>query len=228
MKKLLFLCIGILLTVVASAQDDSPTVNWPYLYPEFMEGELERVRMKPVKALYNIHLNVGSLHYVENGTIKESNIMGVTCLTIGEDIFRNVGGRLMKVVAQTEGGYVAQETRANYSAIVSKDGAYGTSLDDRDRSLVHERHNGGYNGYLITDVYADLLALKSQSDKLPVIRNLYLVIGIEQIPANKKSVAAVSGVDKKAFSAFLKSEKIKWTDIQDLVKVIEYVNASNQ
>ncbi|MBQ6878865.1 MAG: hypothetical protein IJN52_01510 [Bacteroidales bacterium] len=226
MKKLLFFCIGVLLAVAASAQDDGPTVNWPYMYPEFVEGELQRVRTDPAKARYNIHLNVGSIHYVENGKIKEASTMGVTSLTIGEDVFRNVGGKMMKVLAKTDGGYVVQETKANYSAIVSKDGAYGSSLDDRNKSLVHERHNGGYNGYLLTDVYADLLALKNQSDKLPVTRNLYLVIGLDQIPANKKSVSSLDGLDKKAFSAFLKSEKIIWTDTQDLVKVLEYIAAN--
>lgn len=226
MKKLLFLCIGMMMAVAAFAQDESPTVNWPYLYPEFKEGELERVRVKPSKSLYNIHLNVGSLHYVEHGKIKEASTMGVTSLTIGEDTFRNVGGKMMMVLAQTEGGVVVQETKANYSAIVSKDGAYGTAIADRDKSMIHERHNGGYNGYLLTDVYADLLALKNQSDKLPVTKNLFLVIGLDQIPANKKSVIDLGGVDKKAFSAFLKSEKIIWTDPQDLVKVIDYITSN--
>jgi hypothetical protein len=119
---------------------------------------------------------------------------------------------------------VVQETKANYSAIVSKDGAYGTAIADRDKSMIHERHNGGYNGYLLTDVYADLLALKNQSDKLPVTKNLFLVIGLDQIPANKKSVAAIDGVDKKAFSAFVKAEKIRWNEVQDLVKVVDFVS----
>lgn len=226
MKKLLFFCIGALMAVTAFAQDESPTVNWPYLYPEFIEGELLRVRTNPQNSKFNIHLNVGSLHYVENGKIKDCSTMGVTSLTIGEDVFRNVGGKMMKVMAQTEGGVVVQEVKANYSAIVSKDGAYGTAIADRDKSLIHERHNGGYNGYLITDVYADLLALKNQSDKLPVIKNLYLVIGLDQVPANKKSVSALDGLDKKAFNAFLKSEKIIWTDPQDLIKVIDYIASS--
>ena len=82
-----------------------------------------------------------------------------------------------------------------------------------------------YNGYLLTDVYADLLAIKEESETLPVNKNLFIVIGLEQIPANKKSVAALEGVDKKAFSAFLKSEKIKWNDPQDLVKVLDYISS---
>ena len=34
------------------------------------------------------------------------------------------------------------------------------------------------------------------------------------------------GIDKKAFSAFLKSEKITWNDTEDLLKVLEYVTAN--
>ena len=50
--------------------------------------------------------------------------------------------------------------------------------------------------------------------RLPVNGNLFLVIGNQQIPANKK-----------ALSGFLKAEKIKWNDPQDLVKVIDFVTA---
>ena len=126
MKKLLFSIIAILMAVAASAQKDSPTTSWPYLYPDFMEGELE-VRTKITKALVNIHLNLGALHYVEDGKIKESSTIGITKLVIGEDVFRNVGGKMMKILAETEGGYVVEETRANYTAVVKKDGAYGTT-----------------------------------------------------------------------------------------------------
>ena len=65
MKKILFLFIGILMAVDVFAQKDSPTANWPYLYPEFMEGELVRARNKRNKAQFNIHLDLGALHYVD-------------------------------------------------------------------------------------------------------------------------------------------------------------------
>ena len=109
MKKLLFSIIAILMAVAASAQKDSPTTSWPYLYPDFMEGELE-VRTKITKALVNIHLNMGALHYVEDGKIKESSTIGITKLVIGEDVFRNVGGKMMKMLAEAEDGFVVEET----------------------------------------------------------------------------------------------------------------------
>lgn len=229
MKKLIFLCIGLIMAVNVFAQDEKPTANWPYIYPDFMEGELEIVRKKPYQGRFNIHLNLGALHYVEDGIIKETNTMGVTRLTIGEDVFRNVGGKMMKVMAETEGGFIAQESKGNYSAIVRDDGSYGTTALNSTTTktfLYNENVINPYTGYLLTDVYADLYAMKNDSEELPVNSYLYLVIGLEQIQANKNVVSSLNGLDKKAFKAFLKAEKIKWNNPQDLVKVLDYIVAN--
>ena len=187
MKKLIFLFIGMLMAVDVFSQDYTPTVNWPYLYPDFMEGELVRARNKRNKAQFNIHLDLG--------------------------------------------GFVVMETKGNFTSVVRNDGAYGTtSLNSTTtKTFLHNQNVvNAYNGYLMTDVYADLLAMKDDSESLRVIESMYLVIGHQQIPADKKSVAALEGMDKKAFNAFLKAEKIRWSNPQDLVKVIEYINDSNQ
>ena len=214
------------MAVAAYAQKDhTPTTSWPYLFPDFVEGQLE-VGPRQTKALVNIHLNLGALHYIENGKIKESSTLGISVLKVGEEVFRNVGGKMMKVLAETEGGYVVEETRANYTAVVKKDGAYGTTglNSTTTRSfLYNENVLNGYNGYLMTDVYADLHAMKDQYEKLPVVKNRYLVIGLDQIKADKQSVLDIDGLDKKAFKAFLKAEKIKWDDPQDLVKVLQQI-----
>ena len=225
MKKILFLCAATCMTVVAFAQE--PTTNWPYLYPEFREGELN-IRSKAEKALFNIHLDLGALHYVEDGRIKEANTLNATTLIIGNDVFRNVGGKMMKMLAEAEDGFVVEETRANYTAVVKKDGAYGTTALNSTTTksfLYNENVLNGYNGYLMTDVYKDLHAMKDQSEKLPVLKNRYLVIGLDQIKADRQNVLDIDGLDKKAFKAFLKAEKIKWDDPQDLVKVLDFINA---
>jgi hypothetical protein len=228
MKKFLFMCAGTLMAVAAFAQE--PTTNWPYLYPEFKEGELN-VRSKTEKALFNIHLDLGALHYVEDGRIKEANILNATTLVIGNDVFRNVAGKMLKVLARAQGGYIVEEIRATYSAVVRNDGAYGTTALNSTTTktfLYNENAINQYNGYLMTDVYKDLLAMRDDAEKLPVRKNLYIVIGMDQIPADKKSVASLSGLDKKALKAFLKSEKIDWNEIGDLVKVIDYIIANRK
>ena len=226
MKRLLFICIAAFAAAVAVAQNVSPTVNWPYMYPDFVEGEMEKMGGHIEKGRYNIHLNVGALHYLNDGTIKEHPTVGVKSMTIGDDVYRNVGGKMLKVLAQTEGGFVVMETLANFTGIISRDGAYGGAVANRDKTFSHQENNGSFNGYLITDSYKDLIAIKDDSDKVPVTRKIFIVIGHQMIFANKSTVIDMTGVDKKAFSAFLKSNDIKWKDPEDLVKIIDYITAS--
>ena len=229
MKKLLALCAGLLMALSAFAQKvEEPTVNWPYLYPDFVEGELYRANKAPNRAKFNIHLNLGALHYINKGIIKECDTWGVTGLALGEDKFRFVGGKMMKVIAETEGGCVVTDTRANYTSIVRDDGAYGTTALHSTTTktyLYNENAINQYNGYLMTEVYKDLHAMKNDGEKLPVLVDTYLVIGNDLIMANKKSVNASGKIDKKAFKAFLKVEAIDWDDPEDLVKVIDYITA---
>ena len=222
------MCAGTLMAVAAFAQE--PTTNWPYLYPEFKEGELN-VRSKTEKALFNIHLDLGALHYVEDGRIKEANILNATTLVIGNDVFRNVAGKMLKVLARAQGGYIVEETRATYSAVVRNDGAYGTTALNSTTTktfLYNENAINQYNGYLMTDVYKDLLAMKDDSEKLPFRKSLYMVIGMEQVPAERKAVTSLEGLDRKALKAFLKSEKIDWNELADLVKVMDYIVANRK
>ena len=228
MKKFLFMCAGTLVAVAAFAQE--PTTNWPYLYPEFKEGELN-VRSKTEKALFNIHLDLGALHYVEDGRIKEANVLNATTLVIGNDVFRNVAGKMLKVLARAQGGYIVEEIRATYSAVVRNDGAYGTTALNSTTTktfLYNENAINQYNGYLMTDVYKDLLAMKDDSEKLPFRKSLYMVIGMEQVPAERKAVTSLEGLDRKALKAFLKSEKIDWNELADLVKVMDYIVANRK
>ena len=226
MKRLLLLCIAAFSAVVALSQNVSPTVNWPYMYPDFIEGEVEKIGGQFEKGRYNIHLNVGALHYLNDGTIKEHPTVGIKSMTIGDDVYRNVGGKMLKVLAQTEGGFVVMETLANFSGIVSRDGAYGGAVANRDKTFSHQENNGSFNGYLVTDSYKDLIAIKDDSDKVPVTKKVFIVIGLQMIFANKNTVIDMTGVDKKAFSAFLKSNDIKWKEPEDLVKVIDFITAS--
>ena len=187
---------------------------------------MEKMGAQIEKGRYNIHLNVGALHYLNDGTIKEHPTVGVKSMTIGDDVYRNVGGKMLKVLAQTEGGFVVMETLANFTGIISRDGAYGGAVANRDKTFSHQENNGSFNGYLVTDNYKDLIAIKDDSDKVPVTRKIFIVIGHQMIFANKSTVIDMTGVDKKAFSAFLKSNDIKWKDTEDLVKVIDYITAS--
>lgn len=222
MKKILILLAATLFAANVMAQDE-PTVNWPYLYPDFIEGESILLGGKTATAKYNIHLGLGALHFVNDGVIAECSVANIVNIKLGDEVLLNVGGKMMQVLAKAEGGYVVRETLADYSAVVRDDGAYGGSLSNAAKGFSYDENYGNY-GYLVTNVYADLLSIKDQSEVLPVTVKTYLYIDGNLIVANKKSVSSLPGVDKKVFAEYLKSNKVDWKDPSHLVGIIDFIS----
>lgn len=222
MKRILILLIMFIACMNVSAQDYMPTVNWPYLNPDFYEGEIQLIGGKVSKARFNIHLGQGKLHFVnDDGIIGEASVNEAVSATIGKDDYTKVNGMMMKVLAKSEKGYVVEETLADYSAVVRQDGAYGAPNANAAQGHSYDENYGNY-AYLITNVYDDLLSQKEYGDPLPVTEKRYFLIKGIALPVAKKSITSMEGVDKKVFAAFLKEEKIDWKDPQDLLKVIDF------
>ena len=119
-------------------------------------------------------------------------------------------------------GLILEEKLANYSAITRNDGAYGGNSASYAQGHSYDENYGNY-GYLVTNVYEDLYAQKAYGEELPVVVNRFFTVDGTLVPALKKNVSALDGLDKKAFAAFLKEEKINWKDLQDLLKVLQYI-----
>lgn len=223
MKKMIFSLLTFLSASMAIAQDYIPTVNWPYLLPDFCEGELRITDNVVSRSRFNIHLGQGILHMVdENGIIVEISVDNALSARIGDDEYANIGGKMLRVLARSDNGYVVEEKLADYSAVVRDDGAYGGSLSNAAKGFSYDENYGNY-AYLITNVYDDLYYQKEYGEELPVVERVYLIINGEEILASKKDVSGLEGIDKKAFTAFLKEKKINWKNPDDLLKVIEFI-----
>ena len=66
---------------------------------------------------------------------------------------------------------------------------------------------------------------KYNGNVLPVKEVLYLMLGDRLIPATRQEILNVPGVDKKAATAFMKQEKIKWKDTASLEKLLVFVSS---
>lgn len=223
MKRIVIISLLLMACMTVSAQNQSPTVNWPYLYPDFLDGELVQLGGKVSKARLNIHLGRGFLHMIDDdGMIAEISVSQVPAVRIGEDEFSNVGGKVLKVLARSEKGFVVEETLANYSTVARRDGAYGGYSANTAQAYSYDENYGNY-AYLLTNNYADLLSQKEYGEELPVTVQRFLVIDGTLVPASRKNVTAMDGIDKKVFAAFLKENKIDWKDPQDMLKIIDFV-----
>ena len=215
---ILLLCLSL---GCMSAQNHKPTTTWPYLYADFQSGELKKTTGAPIEGTYNIHIYQGTLHFIEDGMIREVLSSQVFSLKIGMDYYANVGGTMMKVLARSDNGFIAQETLADIAALNSTGGAYGSSSNSISTQALSSLE--GIGGSRSNMNHMELKNSKDEGQVLPVKDKLYLVMDHAVVFAAKKDVTELYGVDKKAVNAFIKENQIKWKDPQSLIVLLDYL-----
>ena len=215
---ILLLCLSL---GCMSAQNHKPTTTWPYLYADFQPGELKKTTGAPIEGTYNIHIYQGTLHFIEDGMIHEVLSSQVFSLKIGIDYYANVGGTMMKVLARSDNGFIAQETLADIAALNSTGGAYGSSSNSISTQALSSLE--GIGGSRSNMNHMELKNSKDEGQVLPVKDKLYLVMDHAVVFAAKKDVTELYGIDKKAVNAFIKENQIKWKDPQSLIVLLDYL-----
>lgn len=226
MKRQLFIVLALILSLCKlTAQDYQPTTTWPYLYPDFTAGELQKYGGSANEGSYNIHLAKGTLHFIEQDIIREAASSEVFSVRIAQDYYANVGGTIMKVLARSDNGFIAQEVLADFASLNSTGGAYGSSSNSVSTQALSSLE--GIGGSRTNMNHMELKNSKSDGALLPVTTKVYLVMPDKVIFAAKKDVNEIDGIDKKALSAFIKEKKIKWKNPQDLLVLLDFI-ATNQ
>ncbi|MBR5274584.1 MAG: hypothetical protein IKU33_05005 [Bacteroidales bacterium] len=218
--------IGIILLFSATsvfAQYDkyNPTTTWPYMYADFAEGELKMNVGNPKVGKYNVHLLKGTLHFIEGDLIREANSYEVFSVKIGNDYYANAGGRMMKVVAKNDNGFIAEETLANIAELNNTGGAYGSSSNSLSTQALSSME--GIGGTRSNMNHMELKNAKGEGEILPVTVKTYIVVPGYCIFAAKKDVSDLYGIDKKELNTFLKENSIKWKDPQSLLILVDFL-----
>ena len=223
MKRILSFFLAVLVggLTAAYAGDYVPTSTWPYLYEEFEDGQvlLREGTKKDVKL--NLHLFRSSIHYIDDGMIKELSPMFVASARIGDDYFIQAGGSIKKILTSNENGYVVEGVEIDLARLNETGGAYGSSSTTVSTSAYSSLEGiGGTN----SSTNINHMELKNNKDKgkiLPLVFKKYIVVGGKCLYATKKNVSEVVS-DKKAFNAYLKENKVKWNDPVSLLQIVNY------
>lgn len=220
------LILGIILlysATTAFAQYDKyyPTTTWPYMYADFEDGELEMNVGNPKSGKYNVHLAKGTLHFIEGDLIREANSYEIFSVRIGKDYYANAGGRMMKVIAKSDKGFIAEETLANIAELNNTGGAYGSSSNSVSTQALSSLE--GIGGTRSNMNHMELKNAKGEGEILPVTVKTYIVLPGYCIFATKKDVSDLNGIDKKELNTFLKENSIKWKDPQSLLILVDFL-----
>ena len=205
-----------------SAQDSEPTTTWPYIYSDFQSGELKKITGAPIQGAFNIHVLESRLHFIEDGMIKEVQPSEVVSVKVGDDYFATVSGKMMKVLAKSERGMVAEEVLIDIARLNTTGGAYGSSSNSIATQALSSVE--GIGGTRTNMNHMELKNAKNEGTVLPVIVKKYLVFPGYVVYATKSDVSKLAGLDKDELNTFLKENKIKWKDEHSLIKVLDFIS----
>jgi hypothetical protein len=120
------LCLAAFTCVFAQ---EEPTTTWPYLFPDFTEGTVVLTKTGQKGGLFNICLDGGKLHYIDGSLVKSCNPADVMTVMIGHDVFQNVAGKMLKVLAKSDKCLVVEDHEIDYATLNSTESAYGSSAN---------------------------------------------------------------------------------------------------
>lgn len=197
----------------------TPNTMWPYVYEDFLHGELVLKNGDKVRAAFNIHLLEGELHYLKDDKILFVNTARVKAVTIGTEYYVPAEGKMMKVIAQDSAKYLLQSLLGDFETLIVGTGAYGASSNTQSVRNLSSLEIGGKN--IIN--HAMLLQNKDTGKELPIINKHYIMVGNKCVLATKKNIEKELIANPHLWNVFLKENKIKWRKESDLIKVLNYL-----
>ncbi len=210
---------------LCAAQGFEPTTTWPYIYEDFMPGKLVMNTGKVVEGSYNICIDNGKVHFIDGDMVKQASAVEVTSVQIGNDIYINAAGKMMRVLQKSDKGVVAEDISIDYARLNETGGAYGSSSSSTATTALSSLE--GIGGTRTNMNHMELKSSKESGKTLTLNKKYYLVFGGRSVVATKRDVQDMPGIDKAKLKSFLKSNKIKWKEPVSLIVLVDYL-ADNQ
>lgn len=194
---------------------------WPYVYQEFMNGTIYTADGHKFSKKVNIHVRKSTLQYIDGDNIKETKSNDILFVTIDNDQYMSVNGKIMKVLGSKEKGFVATLILADFSSIHETGGAYGSSSNSSSTMKLSSIEIGGET----KTSHMELRNNKESGITLNFVYNYYIVTNNNVYEATRKGIETKLPQKRKAqFKAYLKSHNIQWKVPDSLLSLIDFLN----
>ena len=215
-RRLLFLLISCFLGISTLMAQD-PTTTWPYIFSDFKPATIYLRAGGKIEYTANIHLENSTLHYIDGENIKESKSRDILVVSIDGKKFMNVNAKLMEVVAEQEGGFVAKSRDIDFTRLNETGGAYGASSNTLStKALTSIEGIGSVTNHALQ------VANKENGKVLPLKNEYFIVVNGSVYPAEKSLLLDfVPAAKQQSVKDFVKKNKIKWSKPEDLLKIID-------
>lgn len=211
--------------VNAGAEKYEPTTGWPYLYENFLGGKIYLSQGGVSVVEYdklNINLADGKIHYVADGIIMEVGSSSVTKVEMGEDSYVPASGKMVKVLKECPQGAVVRRIAVDVEAMSRVSIGYGTSSLASTQNLSLDAISSSMT-YAVNKSLDEVSQGRNTGEKILLKETTGILYKGMFVPAAKIDVLAIGGIDKTAVKDYLKSEKIKFKDTDDLAKLVDFL-----
>lgn len=218
------LSLSCLLSLSAGDRGFEPLTTWPYVYEEFRSGTVTNYQgTEIVYDKVNLCLVNGRVHYVKDGRIMEADDRSASALRIGDDSYVRISGRFVKVLRRTaNGGVVALSSVVDEEEMSRKDIGYGKSALASTQNVSLTAISGDLP-FSVNKAIDVVDKEKYGGEKLAVRETKGICLNGMFIPASRADVLKIPGLDKAAVKNFIKAEKIKFSDTDDLAKLADFL-----
>ena len=225
MKRIILVWAILMASVtICKAQSYTPTTTWPYYLPDFEQGVLKTSPTEAEKeGLYNVSYKDKRLHYIDGELIKSILLKDLAFVQIGNDVFQSVNGFMVKVLAKSDKCLIVEDSDINFAALNETGGAYGSSSTTIGTMALSSAEGIGGTNSSNNINHMELKLSKDSGKILPLIVKKYIVVKGRRIYATKRDFLDVPGLDRDKAKAFLKENKIKWNNVQNLLLVGDFL-----
>lgn len=227
---ILALC-AICITGFSQNKKYKPLTSWPFVYEEFQPGRITTYQGAAIEYdKLNISLINGKPLFIKDGQIMEPDAKTIALLVIGEDSYISADGVLVKVLKNSLKSAVVEKEIVDVEAMNKSDIGYGksslASTQNVSASALALESDvsaagviDGFNNKSIESIQND----RHSGETLVTKRSLGIYYKGTFVPATRYDVLNIFGIDKDAVKDFIKKEKIKFNNVDDLAKLVDYL-----
>ena len=220
-NSLLSLIFALLFGLSLSAFE--PLTTWPYIYENFIPGRIKTYQGTDIEYdKLNINVISGKAHYVDNGVIMEADANSIALLVMGGDSYVCIGGRMVKVLRNASHGAVALSRSVDVDTMNKADIGYGKSSLASTQNVSVSALSTEMD-FSINKSLDEVDRSKESGDRLAMKDVVGICYKGQFIPASLTDILGIPGIDKDKVKQFLKNEKIKFKNIDDLAKLLDFL-----
>jgi len=193
--------------------------NMQYLFPEFTDGQVFMKKSFVSTGKLNYNMLIGEMQFLENDDVMALDTRDIDVVNINDRLFFPYkGNEFSEELLSTDVSKLRVRRKGNLAPYAKK-GAYGTTSSTSSITSYSNVEGGG-----------QMYKLSVADDVIVSVRNFYYLVGENEKYVqitNAKTFTKQFPELRSQIEAFVKENRIRFDDADDLKKLLAYCSGQN-